>query len=120
VSASSLVYRGYCAACEVPAIVGSQGALICPRCQQLVVMMPPPDQLVLRWFPLDGWTRSLRQRRGRAAASMAKHLQTMTPECQAELALNLIEDEVEEQPPQAARAAGDDAPDGEDTSAFAV
>lgn len=53
VSPSSLVYRGYCAACEVPAIEGTGGALICPRCQEKAIALPPPDELVVRWYPLD-------------------------------------------------------------------
>jgi hypothetical protein len=65
---------------------------------------------------------STRQRRGRAATSMARHLQTLTPERLAELALELIDDDTKEQAPplEIAHPAGDDAPDGEDTSAFAV
>lgn len=62
VRANSLVYRGYCGACEVPAIVGPADTLICPRCQDLAVPLPPPDDLVVRFFPLSEytWSRAMR------------------------------------------------------------
>lgn len=63
VSASRLVYRGFCQACEVPAIEGTHSTLICPACGQLAVALPPPDQLIVRWFPLNEWLESRVMRR---------------------------------------------------------
>ena len=47
----SLVYRGYCAACAVPAHTNGR-ALYCPLCGADAVDCPPPDALIVRWFPL--------------------------------------------------------------------
>lgn len=63
VNANGLVYRGYCEACEVPAIVGASGVLICPRCLENAAPLPPPDRLVVRWFPLGCWLHPMMARR---------------------------------------------------------
>lgn len=47
-----LAHRGYCEACAAPAVVDSSDALICPQCGAPATEAPPPDQLVIRWFPL--------------------------------------------------------------------
>jgi hypothetical protein len=51
ISPRALVYRGYCAACERPAH-DRNGDLICPQCGELAIPVPPPDHLVIRWYPL--------------------------------------------------------------------
>ena len=53
VHCSSLAYRGFCGDCLVPAVV-EQGELLCPQCGRAAIAEPPPDALVLRWFPLRG------------------------------------------------------------------
>jgi hypothetical protein len=63
VRACNLVYRGYCSACEVPAIVGPNDTLICPRCHEDAVPLPPTDRLVVRWYPLDEWLDAMVMRR---------------------------------------------------------
>lgn len=49
-----LVYQGYCAACEVPAIQHPTG-LCCPLCGEDATPTPPPPPLIYRWFPIQ-WT----------------------------------------------------------------
>lgn len=49
-----LAYQGYCSFCSVPAVVGcDDGQLICPQCGELATNVPPPDELTLRWYPLE-------------------------------------------------------------------
>src|SRR4051812_28792237 len=55
VAAAGLMYRGFCASCQVPAITGPGGGLACPNCDAPPVNMPPPDVLMIQWFPLDRW-----------------------------------------------------------------
>lgn len=55
VEAAGLMYRGFCASCQVPAMVGQGGRLKCPNCDAPPVEMPPPDTLTIQWFPLDKW-----------------------------------------------------------------
>jgi hypothetical protein len=55
VHADNLAFRGYCPHCPAPAIVGPDGQLICSKCRAPVVCTPLPDDLTLRWFPLDGY-----------------------------------------------------------------
>jgi hypothetical protein len=50
VTARRLIYRGYCAACELPAHAGA-GGLVCPVCGASLAAEPPPDHLVARWDP---------------------------------------------------------------------
>ena len=45
----SLAYAGYCARCEAPALAGEP--LVCPRCEAPAEPVPPPFDLVARWFP---------------------------------------------------------------------
>jgi len=55
VNAGGLMYRGFCASCQIPAVAGPGGRLECPNCDAPPVEMPPPDVLTLQWFPLDKW-----------------------------------------------------------------
>jgi hypothetical protein len=62
VHCATLVYRGYCPRCEVPAHAdGSR--LFCPTCGADVRELPPPDDLVIRWFPFDDYSRSMAMHR---------------------------------------------------------
>jgi hypothetical protein len=55
VGARGLAYRGYCEACEVPAIQGEGDRLICPECLRPAAELPPPVTLTAQWFPVDDW-----------------------------------------------------------------
>jgi hypothetical protein len=46
-----VVYRAYCPACLVPAVVGEPGEppLLCPQCEQPCSELPPPD-VARAWF----------------------------------------------------------------------
>jgi len=50
----NLTYQGYCAFCAVPAVLGpGENTLECPKCSQPATALPPPEELTLRWYPLD-------------------------------------------------------------------
>jgi len=53
-----LVYRGFCGICQVPA-VDRDGLLYCPRCCRPATPEPPPDTLIVRWYP-QGYDRMAR------------------------------------------------------------
>ncbi len=57
-----LALRGYCAVCPAPAMIIA-GQLVCSKCQAPAVDAPPPDDLVLRWFPLAEYHSGLLMRR---------------------------------------------------------
>lgn len=67
VSHERLAYRGYCATCAVPAVL-SNDQLVCPRCHYPAIDCPPPDELVVRWFPC-----------GLVKSSMAAHRAAVNP-----------------------------------------
>jgi hypothetical protein len=52
VASAGLMFRGFCANCQVPAMAGQGGRLECPNCD---APPPPPDVLIVQWFPLDNW-----------------------------------------------------------------
>jgi hypothetical protein len=58
VCTSSLSYRGYCATCPSPVVV-ADGRLVCPHCGTAAIDQPPPDALVVRWFPTGRWGTSM-------------------------------------------------------------
>ncbi|MDQ2999388.1 MAG: hypothetical protein M3R61_20330, partial [Chloroflexota bacterium] len=54
VSGCAAAYVGYCERCEMPAVHdGAQ--LVCPTCRDVATPVPPPDDLVVRWYPIDQW-----------------------------------------------------------------
>lgn len=151
VDASNLVYQGFCPRCEAPAVVGHR--LRCPRCEQAAEAMPPPEELIRRWFHHGHvsdhlWLREVlltgctweeardheHEREAEARAAKKQH-EWDTVLGLAELGMkvaqsfhNATKDDAEDLPSKRldlapldiAQPAGDDVPDGEDTSAFAV
>jgi hypothetical protein len=68
VDRSRLVYRGHCDVCAVPAVL-DRDQLVCPLCGHSAIDCPPPDDLVVRHFPL-----------GIAYSQMAAHRATVHPD----------------------------------------
>lgn len=60
---STLVYRGYCPHCPVPAVLDVDQQLVCPQCGTAAIDCPPPDDLIIRWFPMGMvWVHMTAQR----------------------------------------------------------
>lgn len=52
VEGRNLAYRGFCGFCGVPAVLGRDDTLVCPRCAEPATAVPPPNELTLRWYPI--------------------------------------------------------------------